>query len=614
MPEQTSRANITGVKRAWPIVIVGMLLVAPLVAACAWLRHNDRWAPLFDLAMTEIRVRDVGTTHPPLVGLPGRLGNPEIASHPGPLGFYALAPLYRLLGGSFWALRVSTAALNAVAMLSALLLARRRAGSPGVIAAGVVLGVLELGFGLLVLTEPWNPYLPIFWFVPFLLGLWCIVSGDVWMLPVTVAIGSFCAQTHIPYAASCGGLWLLGFATVVVSAMKARSRGEDIRQSVLSCLVALGVAAVLWAPPLYEELTHRPGNMSLIARYFASRTRSSLGLTAAASVVVEHLDVWYLVTEAVRAPHVLAEVAPARLPSAVRGMVFLAAWLGAAAGSVRLRLRSLAGLHAVVAAALAVAWLGTSRIIGAPWHYLVFSQWVTAALLAASVIWTASVVALRRQRGEFGPFAPAMGALGITVLTACAIRLSEERHQSGSSTPGPSAELANLTSHAAAAIFQGVGVATGTRGRYLVTWSDAIRGSAVGMGLLNELERRGLRVGVPAPFGRLATEHRVLAPADATARIELATGAWIYYVARQPKAALIAYSEPRTPEMRNEYELLRRAVVLELARLGQRDAIAKLDWELDAADVAGLNPYLRMSIARMGELGVATAVFVLPVN
>ena len=42
----------------------------PLIVAAIALR-GERWYPVLDLAMTEFRVRDVGTSHTPLIGLPG---------------------------------------------------------------------------------------------------------------------------------------------------------------------------------------------------------------------------------------------------------------------------------------------------------------------------------------------------------------------------------------------------------------------------------------------------------------------------------------------------------------------------------------------------------------
>ena len=73
------------------IAILVALLALPLVVALIALRH-PRWYPLLDMAQTEIRIRDVASSHPPLIGLAGRIGTygPDSGSHPGPISFYAI--------------------------------------------------------------------------------------------------------------------------------------------------------------------------------------------------------------------------------------------------------------------------------------------------------------------------------------------------------------------------------------------------------------------------------------------------------------------------------------------------------------------------------------------
>ena len=44
-------------------------------------------------------------------------------------------------------------------------------------------------------------FLPLLWWVVFLLAVWSVVAGDLPMLVVAVAAASFCAQTHVPYLA-----------------------------------------------------------------------------------------------------------------------------------------------------------------------------------------------------------------------------------------------------------------------------------------------------------------------------------------------------------------------------------------------------------------------------
>ena len=58
-------------------------LILPLAVAVVAF-HKPTWTPVLDLAQTELRVRDVGTAHTPLIGLPGRIGTGAAAGEPSP--------------------------------------------------------------------------------------------------------------------------------------------------------------------------------------------------------------------------------------------------------------------------------------------------------------------------------------------------------------------------------------------------------------------------------------------------------------------------------------------------------------------------------------------------
>ena len=191
------------------LVVTGLaaLVGLPLIVATMALRR-PHWYPVLDLAMTEMRLRDVGTRHTPLIGLPGRIG-PSLAeqgSHPGPLSFYLLAPLYRLFGSSAWSMQAATVVVHLAAVVVALALAARRGGARVALAVAAAMVFLIAGYGLTVLTQPWNPYIPLLWWVVLLQAAFSVVCGDVAMLPVAVAAGSLCAQTHVPYLGLAVGL------------------------------------------------------------------------------------------------------------------------------------------------------------------------------------------------------------------------------------------------------------------------------------------------------------------------------------------------------------------------------------------------------------------------
>ena len=211
------------------LLFAGLLFVLafPLLVALVELRR-PHWYPLLDMAQTEIRVRDV-TAHTPLIGLAGRIGpfGPNGGSHPGPLSFYALWPVWKLFGGSSYGLFASTVVLDIVAMGLSLWMALRRGGRTLLIAIAAVLAVLTRAYGAFLLTLPWNPYLPVLWWFVFLLAVWSVLADDLAMLPVAVIAGSMCMQTHISYLGLIGGLAAFTVAVARVERVQTPARSRE---------------------------------------------------------------------------------------------------------------------------------------------------------------------------------------------------------------------------------------------------------------------------------------------------------------------------------------------------------------------------------------------------
>lgn len=183
----------------WFALVIASVSV-PLLVAVAVLR-TPRWYPIGDLAQAELRTRDVGTANSPLLGLVGRIGTlQEPGSHPGPISFWAMAPVYRALGSSAFALRTAAASIHLVAWVAALWLVRRRAaGSPlAFVWVALLSAVLFRAAGPLILTEPWN-HLPVSAWYLLLVSTWSLLCRDRAAIPIAVAAATFCAQTHISY-------------------------------------------------------------------------------------------------------------------------------------------------------------------------------------------------------------------------------------------------------------------------------------------------------------------------------------------------------------------------------------------------------------------------------
>jgi hypothetical protein len=599
--------------RRW-LVAAALLAVigVPFVVAAVTLRR-PQWYPVLDLAMTELRLRDVGTGHTPLIGLPGRIGPSlmEQGSHPGPLSFYLLAPFYRAFGSSSWAMQAGTIVLNLAALGAALGIAARRGGTRLVIAVGALLALLCLGYGVTVLTQPWNPYLPLLWWVVFLLAVWSVLCDDVAMLPVAVAAGSLCAQTHVPYLGLAVGVG----AIAVVAAVRAWRRapaGSDGRRRVARWgAAALLVGAALWIPPLVDQAINDPGNLRALYDHLVTPSGSEdpAGLGRGVELALRQLDIAGLVGEA-RADGTLLDASANTDGSLVPGVLLLAVWLGAALAAQRLGPPALRRLHLVVAAGLVLGVVSTSRILGKEWYYLMLWAWGVTALLVLSVGWTAAVVLgrrhwPRRHTGAIAGGAVAAAAVAAAIVSvAAAIRMDPpESHLSST--------LGRLVPPTLAALERGAGAATGADGRYQVAWDDAYYFGSQGYGLVSELERAGLDAGLPETFHVPITDHRVIETGDATATVHLVTGRYVELWRGVPGAVEVAYVEPRNEAERAEFSRLRSALIDDLRGDGLDDLVPLVD-----SNLFGLSIDERISdraerwSARMLLLGEPTAVFV----
>ena len=363
--------------------------------------------------MTELRVRDVGTGHSPLIGLVGRLSsNGNQGSHPGPLSFWALAPIHRLLGGSAWSLMVGVVALNTAAVALTLWVALRRGGAALAVGFAAGFAVLVHLYGTHVLTEPWNPYMPVMWWPLTLVAVWAVLDDDLAMLPVAVFAGSFCMQTHISYLGIVAGIAALAVAGLALRAWRLRDDRPARRRLAAWSGAALALGLVLWLPPVIDQVINDPGNASVVLDHFLEAE--------------DEPDRRRPRCRAVRGPP--RPLAPRRgrgaiSGSVVPGLLLVAVWAAAAVATWRMTpgpgdagsRTKLLRLHVVVAAALVLGLVSAVRILGFVWHYLLLWGWGTTTLTLVAVGWTACWRPAGRARRPAGS-PPAPVALAVVVL------------------------------------------------------------------------------------------------------------------------------------------------------------------------------------------------------
>jgi hypothetical protein len=469
--------------------------VVPFVTALVVLRR-PRWFPEMDLAMTELLVRDVGTPDAPLIGLVGRIfGLDRRGHHPGPLSFWLLAPVYRLFGSTAWALQVSAAALNVVAIGTAVWIGHRRGGRVAATGIACLVGILALEYGTTSLTQPWNPYIPRLWWVVFLLAAWSVLCGDLVLLPVAVFAGALCVQTHISYVGTVAGVASLVVAALAVARVRRRDDPVAARRIGRWAAWSFALLILLWVPPLVQQFGRSPGNLSVIVDSIVDPVSDPVGMDGGTVATwLAYLDVPALLGYGADEQVFVRDgpIAP--------GLVLLAAWVVAAVWTARRRLgRDLLALHAVVGAALAAGLVSMSRIQGEPLFWVALWAWGTTLMVVLAVGWT---VAASVRRLPSPPWAiTATGgravlaaplAAGLVAVTAA---LTFQAAHTGVDHPDVSHAIGRLAPTAAASLEAYDPTGAGGEPRYVLRWNPNLVAEGLPYGILLELERRGLDVG-----------------------------------------------------------------------------------------------------------------------
>ena len=388
-------------RRRRALLVLGLtaIVTLPLYIALAALR-SPRWHPLLDLAMTEMRVRDTGTSHTPLVGLVGRLSSDgHQGSHLGPLSFWSLAPVYRVLGESAWSLLVGVVLLNTTAIALTIWAALRRGGTALALTFAAGLAVLVHLYGTTVLTEPWNPYLPVLWWTLAVVAVWSILCDDLAMLPVAVFAALFCLQTHVSY-----GVLVGGFTAARGGVPRRPGRAPARRPAGAGPPRPLDGArdrprrAVVDRPA--GRADHERSGQHVDRRRPLRQRRGRPRRGAARHRAVRGAP---QPVAAARRPagHTRADGAGRgagrRLAGRRRGL----AWR---VGRERAQRPTLLRLHAVIAVSLALGFVSSTRILGFVWFYLTLWAWTTNLLMLIAIGWTAVLaVAARRALPTSAP-------------------------------------------------------------------------------------------------------------------------------------------------------------------------------------------------------------------
>ncbi|QYG92267.1 hypothetical protein HC251_07320 [Iamia sp. SCSIO 61187] len=553
----------------WGAAGLVALVLAPVLVVLAT-RTGRPYTPVQDIAVIDLRVRDVWSLDTPLTGAYSRLG----WSHPGPLLYQLLAPLSLLSGGAAWATLVGAAALQGGALAWIAAIAWRRGRLPLMALWLAVAALACAATGPYLLLEAWNPHVALPAFVLVLLQAWSVATGDDARLPGFVFAGSFVVQAHIGY---------LPLVAAIAAWALLRRRGAVHRsglrlRDVAPWPAAAAVAAVVWAAPIIENVVHPPGNGYEVARAFlvgggqgepAGPVQGS-GLMGAMFRVVPP---WAGGVDLVEP---LEQVADAASPA------WLIIPLVLAAVAARVTRRDPLGedrmLVELAVLVLVVGTVALMRVTGSATPYLFYWRVAIGPFCILAPLW----VVARSWRPQPTGGAPAVVTAVLVVATIV-----------------PSLSLAaDVADHPDDVMaFESVTVelldqVEDPTGRVLLRVAGTPLGGVHG-GVLDELDRRGVDVRVdarrPYQFGydRLGSSATV----DEVWYV-IEEGRYLSLLSQLPEASIVAQTAPLDPDAEAELVELQRSITDDLLRLDEDHLVAQLDSPLVAfalADLPGLS-------------------------
>ena len=372
--------------RSHPIVMAepaALILIVTLgaVAGSTWLLTGD-------FSHTEFMVRAI-PRHPPLIGVAARVK--DLGSTPGPSMAYLLYPFYKLFGSSAFGLAAAVDVLHLAGIAGAVVVARRVGGTSIAAFVALTLTATSMAVAPRFFLEPWNVWVPVFAFALFLVLVWGLVCEHVAMLPIAVAVGSHCIQTHISYTVLVTGL-LAGVA-LWLGYLWWRTDRLDDHHPLRWLLISVGVFVIAWLPPVIEQLQPGTGNLRKLYDTFSNPDEPFVGARASIKAIVGRFNLF--------GPWIIdAHKDPRSTPSYI-GFVLFAILVGASLWwAWRRRERVEMSLFGVLSAATVLGLISTMRIFGPFFEYVI--RWMSplVALWIAACLWSCWLTWKARRSAE----------------------------------------------------------------------------------------------------------------------------------------------------------------------------------------------------------------------
>jgi len=415
---------------ALPFVVA---LIALLVQSSAHLTLAD------DLALIDLHTRKALAWHQQLGVFDRNNWN-----HPGPSFFYLLSLVYRVLGGGARSMFIGATLLNGLAAVACVGVVRHRTTPARTLWAAIWicwLVVLLAASGTVATTysesvlgalvSPWNPMVVILPLLLLLLLCASAIDRSALSLLAAAVVGSYVVQTDIstlPLVAAVAGVALVVWAATALVDLVRRRRGEgaearraawsERRHWVTGSLLGAGsllVLVVMWIPPISQEASNNPGNLTLVARFFRQQHGSyPIGVGWHSLLSVEGIAVQGP-SEVMRSilGTVVLHPASAWVAMIVTGLAAVAAIVGGVVQNNRLAI----GLGALTLIGSVAVLVAATRVTGFVFGYLLVWGVVLpiAAMIAPGLLALPTGGSGPSYRHSGGRTAPAGAPTGVRV-------------------------------------------------------------------------------------------------------------------------------------------------------------------------------------------------------
>jgi len=581
--------------RSLVALVLVLVALSPVLAVVATRTGRD-FLPIQDIAVIDLRVRDVFSGDAPLVGPYSRYG----WNHPGPTMYLVPAVLGAPFGHPAWATLVGGALIQGLAIGWMAALAWRLGRLP---LLALTLGGLSLAYSAMgewIFLEAWNPHLAFPFFALFLLQVWAIGEGRIANVLGATITASVLTQMHVGYLP-----FVATGAAYAVGCLFAQRESVDRRTLGRVAALSAAAAIVLWLPAMIDQVVSEPGNLRALASFFVQgESPPPIGLQAGAELLAVEFRPplpWLGGSDPVDATFGWASGAP--IAWLLVPLVLLA---GSALLAWRTGSRPLARLVTLVTIMTLTAVGALSRVTDLPDRYL-FLWRVEIAILIVLVTAVAVFTALNDH------WKRRAGVVGIVCLTAATVwgfgglALDVVRHPSAVMAEQPRAQAIidqlDIPSRPVIVRFAG----------------DPFRG--IQGAVVDELDRRGAPVYVDRELDYQFGDHRVLDTSKADR---------VWYVVEQgqfatlledlPAAEILAELTPLSPADEAELRSLERRIIRALRSAGREELLGALDKplaELVLAEVPGLEPELverAVALIDKAQGGCRCAVIAFPAD